>query len=145
MMTSPIDLRHAVRRLLRSPAFTVVAVVCIGLGVGANTVLFSVIDALLFRPPAGVGRPDALVRLAVRMPGPPGEPPAFVNALSFPDFLDLRDKAKGFDGVAAFSRRDVTVGRGADAQRVEAVLASSNYFRVLGVTPAVGRLFTPSP
>ncbi len=139
------ELRYAGRQLLRHRGLTAAAVLCIGLGVGANAVLFGVVDALLFRPPAQVGQPHELVRVSARAPGPPGVPSEFNSALSYPAFELLRDQVAGFAGVAAYAGTDVTLGAGSLARRLSIVLASPDYFRVLRVRSALGRFPESKP
>lgn len=133
-------LRHAWRSLTHRPGTTAVAVLCIGLGIGVNTVLFGAIDALLFRPPAGVSDADALVRLRV---GQEGAAPAFGAgpSLSFPVFAGARERLSELAEVAAYAPRGLSLGAGADAMPFAGVISSANYFRVLGVRPAAGRFF----
>ena len=139
------ELQYAARQLLRHLGLTVAAVLCIGLGVGANAVLFGVVDALLFRPPAQIGQPRELVRVSAREPGPPGMPSQFNSAVSYPAFELLRDQVTGFAGLAAYSGTDVTLGSGSGARRLSVVLASPDYFRMLRVTPALGRFPDAAP
>src|SRR5215213_7951558 len=98
------DLRYGARSLRRAPSFTLVAALTLALGIGANAAMFGVVDALLFRPPAGVADPGRVVRIQMQMPAPPGEPPEMAPVLSYPDYATLRDRAAGFAGVAAFAR-----------------------------------------
>jgi predicted permease len=144
------DLRYAIRAMLRRPAFTAVVVLCLALGIGANGALFGVIDAILFRPPAGVGRPDGVVRVDIR----PADDPALrprgglmlrrgATAASYPDFTDLRDRTNVFSAVAAYATARVTLGTGESAEQLSAILASGAYFALLDVKPALGRFFLP--
>jgi len=133
------DLRYGARALRRAPGFTLVATLTLALGIGANAAMFGVVDALLFRPPARVADPGRLVRVQTTMPTPPGEPAELSSVLSYPAYTDSRDRARGFAGVAAYSRTTVTVGDGDEGRSEQALLATGNYFALLGVRPALGR------
>src|SRR5688500_3299511 len=129
----PHDLRYALRSLRAAPAFTLVAALTLGLGIGANTAMVGLFDALLVRPPEGVADPAAVTRVMAEMPTPRGGPPELVSALSYPHFRALRDGASGFSGVAAFAVSPLSVGEGEGVRNEEVVLASGSYFPVLGV------------
>ncbi len=129
------DVRYGVRSLLRAPAFLVVAVLTLALGIGANTTVFSLVNALLFRAPPGIAAPGRLVRIGR------GHAPRFDN-WSIPVYRDLRAGEEGLAEVAGFaSAGSVIVGRGQDAAAVPAQMVSDNYFDVLGVPPELGRTF----
>jgi predicted permease len=121
------DLRYAVRTLLRAPGFTAVAVLSLALGIGANTAVFGVMDALVLKP------------LPVKDP----ERLAFVEPTthSYPTYRDLRDRNVTFSGLFAYRVAPVGLGNGEATARVWGYLASGNYFDVLGVEPVIGRLF----
>ncbi|HYX81935.1 MAG TPA: ABC transporter permease, partial [Gemmatimonadales bacterium] len=136
------DFRYGARKLRTAPGFTLVAVLTLALGIGANTVMFGIVDALLFRPPAEVADPARLVRLELEVPRPAGEPRELSSVLSYPDFVNVRDRARGFSGVAAFARTAINVGRGDESRSEPTVLASGGYFPVLGARPALGRLLS---
>jgi putative ABC transport system permease protein len=144
------DIRFALRAMANSPTFTAVAIVCLAIGIGANSAMYGILDALLFRPPAGVGRPDEVVRIDIQLPQDrrPRGPGARVMQqggafASYPDFTDLRDRTDVFSSVAAYSTTQVTLGSGTEARQLSAVLASGGYFRVLDTKPALGRFFPP--
>jgi putative ABC transport system permease protein len=134
------DLRYALRALRGAPAFAAVAALTLGLGIGANTAMVGLFDALLVRPPAGVTRPAELVRVEAEMTRLPGRPPVLVDALSYPQFTALRTRARGFSGVAAYATSPTSVGEGEAVRNEQVVLASGDYFRVLGPRAALGRL-----
>ena len=136
------DIRYGARKLRTAPGFTSVAVLTLALGIGANTVMFGIVDAMLFRPPAEVADPGRLVRLELQLPGPPGEPPEISSVVSYPDFTSVRERARGFAGVAAFARTSVLVGRGDEARTETAILASGDYFPLLGTRASEGRIIT---
>lgn len=136
-----VDLRVALRSLVRAPGFALVAVLTVGLGVAATASLFSVVDALLLRP-LPVRAPERLVRvhetrsrhLSSGMEGP---------RMPFERYRRLRDATTAvFSGMAAHNFRSLSMRADGPAFPVSGVLASGNYFDVLGVRPAVGRFFT---
>jgi putative ABC transport system permease protein len=128
------DVRFALRMLRRSPLFTGVAVLALGLGIAANTAIFSLIDAALLRPLPGVKAPDELVVFERWQAG------QLLGNLSYPDYQDYRDQLKGFSGVAAEAGTRASFSSGTASERVAAALVSGNYFAVLGASPAAGRL-----
>ena len=133
------DVRVGVRALWRTPGFTAIAVLCLALGIGAVSTIFGVVDSLFFRPPPGVTDAARLVRpYIVRKTGMiTGDG----SRTSYPEYLDLRDNARSFAGVAAFATVSLSVGQGRDASSPDGMLVSRNYFPVLGVKPALGRFF----
>ncbi|HEX7049882.1 MAG TPA: ABC transporter permease [Longimicrobiales bacterium] len=137
------DVRYTVRTLRRSPGFAVVVVLTLALGIGANATMFGVLDGLFLRPPAGVREPDQVVRLyIVRRTGAVRTPNG--GAGSYMDFRALREGARGFDGLAAYTfPRDLDYGRGEAARRLRGRPVSPEFFSVLGVRPALGRFFLP--
>ncbi len=128
------DVRYAGRGLRRSVGFTATVIVTLGLGIGANTAIFSVIDALLFRP-LPVSDPD---RLAAVYRGPSGTESAF----SYPDFSDLAAQTHVLAGAAAWGTHTGWMRTGADLERANIHLVSAGYFSVLGVTPQLGTVFS---
>jgi len=126
------DLRYGLRGLRRSPVFAVTAVISLGLGIGANTAIFSVIDAALLRPLPGV-RTDRLVLITSPK----------IGDFGYQDFLDLRSGTRTLsDVIAAASTRKVLAGIGTDTDQVLTKIVSGNYFDGLGVSAALGRTFT---
>ncbi len=139
------DVRSALRALLASPALTVLAVVTLGLGIGASTAMFSVLDRLLIRPPASVTEPSQVVRFEVDAPMPGGSSSP-VPILTYTRYVSLRRRARAFSAVGAFSSDALTVafGTGERALPVRARLVTSSFFAVLGVQPIIGRFFLPT-
>ncbi len=130
------DLRYSGRRLLRSPGFTLAAALTLALGIGANTTIFTLINAILLRPPAAVANPEQLVSVYTSdYSGPP------FGASSVPDFEEFRKLDDVFAGVMVFAPRSVSVGPDDQRERAGMELVSDNYFQVLGVRPAFGRFF----
>ncbi len=131
------DFRYALRQLRKSPGFTAVAVLTLALGLGANSAIFSVIDAVLLRPLPF----HAPSRLVVVKPTEPGRRDDI--GVSYPTFLDWRAQNHVFEGLSVFRQDDFTLtGRGEPAHLTGAVV-SANLFSVLGVPPVVGGDFIP--
>jgi len=130
------NIRYSLRRLASSPGFTLAAVLTLALGIGANTTIFSVVNAVLLRPPAHVAQPEELVRLYTS----DFSGPAYGSS-SGPDYEVFREQTQIFDGVLAFSPRQIGVGEGDALLRTQAEIVSANYFDVLGVRMQLGRGF----
>ena len=133
------DVRYAIRMLARNPGFTVVAVLTLALGIGANTAIFSVVRRVLLQPPP-YRQPEALVQVFnTYLPAWPQ------LALSPGDFQDFRRQSRSFSEMAAYI--DIPQGFNLTGQgepeRVQAALADSNFFPMLGAVPVVGRTFAP--
>jgi putative ABC transport system permease protein len=127
------DLRYALRQLTRSPGFTAVAVLTLGLGIGANTAIFSVVNVVLLRP-LPYPEPSRLVSVAERRPN------GATNVVSYPNFLDwLKDGA--MESLALGRTLSFNVGGAEGPERVAGALVSADYFTVLGLTPTAGRYF----
>jgi putative ABC transport system permease protein len=140
------DLRYAARTLRRSPAFAAAAVLSLGFGIGANTAIFSFVNALLLRPYAFPDL-DALVTISERHPQQGGRatvrPSDPGNPMAAADFLDLRRQSRAFEGLAAFRGRDFTlVGQG-DPERLAGRLVSPAFFALLRAGAAAGRTLLP--
>jgi predicted permease len=129
------DLRYALRRLVRAPGFAAIAVLTLSLGVGANTAIFSLVNAVLFRPVPAAAAPDRLVSIFTS-----DFSSSQYSASSWPDYLDFRRETEVFSDVAALINWTVNVARGEQLERVQAELVTGNYFRMLGLTPDAGRL-----
>ncbi len=129
------DLRFATRLLLKQPAFTLVTIATLALGIGANTALFSVVNAVLLRP-LPYGEPDRIVRLEA-------ESGSRLKSFSPPDFADLRNQAKTFQELVAFNEGSFAVTGEKPAQQVSGALVTHGFFDVLGVAPEAGRFFAP--
>src|SRR5688500_7847036 len=132
------DLGHAARLLRRNPVLTITATLSLAIGIGANTTIFTVANALLFQPPPGVVEPGRLVDIgASRTPGGFGP-------VSYRNYVDIRARATSLDGVYAYSRFPHSLSLGVTGETgVDSVfgsLVTVNYFAVLGAVPAVGRL-----
>jgi predicted permease len=129
------DLRHAVRLLAKSPGFVLTAALVLGLGVGANTAIFTLVNGLFLRP-LPVPQADRLAWVTAITP-----PSSRLMNLSYPDYLDLRDRNEVFTGLLAYDEIPVALAGGGAPERVRGAIVSGNYFSVLGVRPALGRAF----
>lgn len=134
------DLRHGRRMLAKNPGFTLVAVASLAIGIGANTAMFSFADALLLRPLAVV-HPSEVVTV-----GSASSLDSFTSIVaSYRDYLDLRDQSKSFDGLVGFTDSPYGFATRRDElpKMKLGTLATSNFFRVMGVEPELGRGFLP--
>ena len=129
------DLRYALRLFLKSPGLTASAVLALALGIGANSAIFSVVNGVLLRPLAGVAEPDQLVTIEGTQNGRPANS-------RYPDYVDYRDNNSSLAGLAAHCPTPLSFNNGTP-ERLRGDLVSGNYFAVLGVKPALGRLITP--
>ncbi len=133
------DVRHAFRLMWKTPAFTLVAVATLALGIGANTAIFSVVNAALMAP---LPFPDAdrLVAVWTTVRRQTVER----RGTSYPDYRDLRDRLQAFDAIAAWSNDSVTLASSGDAsaRQIQAELVSPSYLQMLGAAPVGGRVFT---
>jgi len=130
------DLKYALRMLVKSPTFALVAVLTLALGIGANSAIFSVVDTVLLRP-LPFKDPDRIVMAWARYVNDSGK-----GVHSYPDYVDLRDQSQSFFGMAAYTRTAGTLAQAEDAQALEGVAITPEIFDVLGVPPLLGRGFT---
>jgi predicted permease len=132
------DLRYAVRLLRRNPLFALTAVLSLAIGIGANTTIFTIANALLFKPPLGVADASRLVDVGRSQDGQ-----GFDNG-SYSNYLDIRARNTVFSGIYAYRLGPEPMSlRGKDgAERIYGEMVSTNYFNVLGTPPHIGRLFT---
>ncbi|MHB1223390.1 MAG: ABC transporter permease [Gemmatimonadaceae bacterium] len=133
------DVRYAVRALGRSPLFTFTAVVSLAVGIGSTTAIFTLVNALLLRPPAGIGAPERLVDVGRSQNGR-----GFDN-FSYPTYVAYRDGARTLSGLAALQLepRSISVQRPGGAGLARGAIVSGNFFEVLQARPAAGRFFLP--
>jgi predicted permease len=136
MQTLLKDIMFGLRMLLRSPGFTLVAVLSLALGIGANTSVFSLLDAIRLRS-LPIPHPEEMVDIATVLPG--GEPHA---DFSYPLFAALRDNNHSFSGILAYADSNLGLAAGDQTERIRAEFVSANYFSVLGVPPAFGSVFS---
>jgi predicted permease len=132
------NFRYAARTLAKSPGFTLVAIVTLALGIGANTAIFSVANALLLRP-LPYAHPDRLVLVyAVK-----ADAPFAIQPFSYLRLTFLNEKSRAFAGFAAFTNETFNLTGTGDPEQLSAARVSWNFFNVLGVSPAIGRAFLP--
>jgi predicted permease len=128
------DLRYAVRQLRANPTFAIVILLTLALSIGANSAIFSVIDGVLMQP-LPFHQPDRLVRI---IPSNPIFPKFNLNPF---DLRDLRARSHSFDGMAGYMRGDMQLSGSGEPIRLTGIGITSGYFRVLGLTPELGREF----
>lgn len=131
------DLRFAARQLRRNPGFTLVAVLTLGVGIGATIVMFSVFNGTVLRK---LPFPDSDLLVRIVETSPQGH----VFSLSEPNFLDYRERTRSFSQVVAVTYRPMTVAGDQGPLRVTGVATSEGLFEALGVSPAFGRVFSTS-
>lgn len=120
------DLRYGLRMLRRQPAFSLLIIGTLALGVGAATAMFGLVDALLLQPPRHVREPERVVRID--------------EIANYPRYLDIASRARALD-LAGFTRSTISLGRGPEALPLRAECVTPSYFPVLGVQPVLGRAF----
>src|SRR5262245_56812320 len=132
------DVRYGLRLLRRNPLFALTAAVSLAIGIGANTTIFTVANALLFKPPAGVVDSGQLVDVGRSQNGQ-----GFDNS-SYPNYLDIRSRNTVFTDIYAmrFGSDAMSLGGRDGAERIFGQLVTTNFFTVLGTHPVVGRFFT---
>ena len=129
------DLKFGARMLARTPGFTLVALITIALGIGANTAIFSVVNTVLLRP-LPYQNPDKLVVLWERQDQIDQVSP------SLPDFLDWRSRNESFEQMAVARRDNINLTGAGEPERLLVRQVTANFFSTLGATPAMGRVFT---
>src|SRR3984893_14699307 len=133
------DIRYGLRQLWKHPAFTIIAVLTLALGIGANTAIFSVVNAVLLKPlpfPA----PDQLIAVGMtdaRQKGTQTD----LGSLSYPDFFDFRDQNRTLASSAVYRDRSFGLTSEEAATSADGVKASAEFFDVLGIKPKMGRAF----
>jgi putative ABC transport system permease protein len=132
------NLRYAVRMLVKKPGFTVIAVLALALGIGANTAIFGVVQAVLLRP-LPYRQPDRLVMLWQKITGATSFP---AIPCSVPDYIDYRDQTRTLENVAAFVNSSFNLVTPSGADRVAGTSVSANLFPLLAIAPLRGRVFT---
>ncbi len=129
------DLRYGVRTLLQSPGFTLVAVIALALGIGANTAMFGIVNAVLLRP-VPYPQPDRLLKLYT------SGRDLDRSSVSYPNFLDWQRRSRSFGKMAAYRTDNFNLTGQANPERLRGAMASATAFTVLGIRPIVGRTFT---
>src|SRR5262245_52702439 len=131
------DVRFAFRTLRKSPGFTLVAVLALAIGIGGNTAIFSLVDAVRARA-LPYKDPGQLVMLWGNVMRARVER----RGTSYPDYLDWRAQSKSFEDMAAFDGQSLTLAGIDDPERISTEFVAAPYFSLLGVAPAIGRTFT---
>lgn len=131
------DLRYAARMLLKKPGFTLIAVITLAVGIGANTAIFSLLNEALLRP-LPVHEPERLVGLYRKIPQDEN-----FNRFSYPNYIDTRERSSSFSGLAAYFFTALNLSNNGQTERAAGKIVTANYFDVLGVKMAVGRAFLP--
>lgn len=138
MQTFLQDLKYAVRMFLKQPAFTIIAILTLAVGIGANTTIFSVVNSILLRP-LPYREPDRLAMVWMNN--------ARINISedwhSYPNYEDYRNNTSTFEDIALFNNRSFTITGDGEPERVRGAVASSNLFPLLGVGAMMGRTFIP--
>jgi predicted permease len=131
------DLRYGLRGLLRRPGFTAVALLSLALGIGANTAIFTLLNAVFFQPlpVTDISRLVAVFTVSSDIPG--------YLPISQPNFVDYRDQGGVFSGLALVSQLTLSLSGGGHPEQVSGQMVSARYFEILGVRPALGRTFLP--
>src|SRR5271157_4666530 len=140
MSTLLQDLRFGLRMLVKNPGFTVVAVLTLALGIGANTAVFSVVNAVILKPLA-YRDPDRIVTLTNSSTSREAST-VLSKQVSIPDFQDWRDQSLSFEAMAYYASRETAVILGSTAEYARVTSASADFFRVFAIEPFVGRAFT---
>ena len=130
------DFHYGLRVLLKSPGFSIIAILTLALGIGANSTIFSWINSTVLNPIPGVKDTNQYAELAA---GPESDP----NPISYPDYVDLRDRNRSLTDLAVYSLWSMDLTGNAKPQRVWGEFASANYFDTFGVHPFLGRTFLP--
>ncbi len=132
------DFRFALRQLVKAKSFTAAAVIVLALGIGANTAIFSLMNTMLFQPPA-YAQPNEIAQLFSQ----DKKNPKTFRGFSYPAYVDIREQNSVFSNVMAHNLAMVGVGDKSNTRRTFSDIVSANYFSVLGVNPIQGRTFTP--
>ncbi len=131
-----MDLRFALRSLRKNPGFAILAIAVMALGIGANSAVFSVVNAVLLKP-LSYHDPDRIVTLSSQWKKSGGH-----GRVSAPDFHDWHDQSTAFTAMAYYANSGTAVMAGSKADYANIATVTPEFFAVFGVVPAVGRLFT---
>lgn len=136
------DAGYAWRSITRAPGMTLMVVLTLALGIGVNGAVFTVLDRLYLRPPAGVNDPSTVQRVWLEHFNTASGTPFIAEALSYPQYRTIAESTGNPARVAAFTSSRLLLGTGRGAAKLRGAYASANYFEVLGVQAALGRLYT---
>jgi predicted permease len=132
------DIRYGIRQLIKHPAFTIIAVLTLALGIGANTAIFSVVNAVLLKP-LPFPEPDQLIAVGMTDSRQKGQ--TDLNSLSYPDFFDFRDQNRTLASSAVYRDQSFALTGEEGAMSVHGAKVSAEFFDVLGIKPKMGRAF----
>lgn len=133
------DVWYALRSLRNHPGFTLIAALTLGLGIGGNTAIFSLINGVLLRPPRGVLDPERLVNIYTS-----DFSSGDFGTSSYPDYEAIRTEAGVFQRVAGYDLRLLSVSVGDETSMLPGAVVTADYFALLGLVPAAGRLLQPA-
>lgn len=136
MQTLFQDVRYGLRMLVKRPGFTLIAIVTLALGIGANTAIFSLVNTVLLRP-LQIEKPEQVYSII------PTSKAVALSAFSYPDYVDFRDRNDVLSGMVATRFAPIHLGRGERSERMWGYLVTGNYFDVLGAKAFMGRTFAP--
>src|SRR5207245_160368 len=133
------DIRYAIRLCLRTPGFTTIAVVALALGIGANTAIFTLVHAVLIErlPYRDPGQIVVLWETNARRPGRP-------NTVAPANFIRWSERATAFESIAAYAETRINLTEAGDPEELVVQNVTAPFFSVLGVSPMLGRVFTPA-
>jgi predicted permease len=131
------DVRYSLRAIRKTPGFAALAILTLALGIGANTTIFSWINSALLNPVPGLANPSEVVSMTLSKPGDNPFP------FTYPDIEAMRDGQQSFTGIAACGFGQLSLSGKSKSERLSGMVASANYFDVLGVRPILGRGFLP--
>jgi predicted permease len=129
------DLRYGIRMLLKYPGFSLIAILTLALGIGANTAIFSLLNAALLRP-LPIAQPERFVALSNSVSG------RMFPTFSYPNYKDFRDRSEVFSGLLAYRFAPLSLSHDGRNERLWGYVVTGNYFDVLGLKPALGRLIS---
>src|SRR5437763_14427419 len=131
------DLRYSIRQLAKHPSFTIIAVLTLALGIGANTAIFTVVNAVLLRP---IPYPHAERIMVLNESSGPGQD----FSVALPNYFDWRVQSRSFENLAAAHKesRNLSGIQGRDPERVSCASVTRNFFEIIGVAPKIGRIFS---
>jgi len=132
------DIRYGLRMIVKAPAFTLLALLALALGVCANTTIFSLVNGLVLRPLTGIRDPERVVAVYTS-----DYSSGLYGSSSYPDYIDFRNQADAFESLAAYDQVVQNVTGEAYAERLCGIVVSANYFDVLGVKAQLGRTLQP--
>jgi putative ABC transport system permease protein len=141
MRTLLSDIRHALRVFGRAPSYAIAVVAVLALGIGANTAIFSIVNAVLLRP-LPFDEPDRLVRL-FHVPPQATFPGMATFSLSPANFLDWQRESQSFDAMAAYTTRQLTLTGSGNAEAMRVAMVGPGFFKIVRTPPALGRTFMP--